>query len=864
MQNELSDPRPYEQPLLTLTLLLVCVLLVYSKAAQRLDLLAYDAAIQATPAPVQNDVVIIAIDEKSLNGIGQWPWRRAIHAQLVDKLNRYNASLITFDILFSERDANYPDDDRILASAIRSASNVILPMHIHPLNYGSSLAEILPIPELIDAARALGHVHVELDQDGIARGIFLNSGVGSDHWPSLSMAMASQVNPMIRYGQVQQNTQTAPYISVQSEYRLIPFAGPRGTYPTYSYLDVMADKVPGEIFRDKIVLIGAAAVGLGDTIPTPVSHRDTPLSGVEFHANAFASIMDNHAIKPVESIWEYLLTFAFIMIPILLFPRLGPTNVMPATILLVSMVSGFSYILLRYDQTWFPPMNAVLGILLAYPLWSWQRMRHLNRFFSQELERLGDEPDLGFRKIDQDNSERTFLSLLALLKPDHYLFAQNQQIIHSFEKESFDDLKDYHSGVWTHTQNCSWIQLDVLDKEIRIALKWLEPIDRKQTKDFLDKLDFSVPNTRGSRRYYEQISNRIVQVREAISAMQDMRTFISKGFEEIPEAVLVSDPVGNIVFSNSRAASWLNHDAQALRGQSLLAQLSSHTIESEKLEQAVRKVLLYGQKNTIELTLSERDLLVHCLPFVVDDKSDAGLMLSMSDISSIRKQQREKNQLINFLSHDVRSPLVSQLAMLQGLRSGRIEWQADLVDEIERHTRRSLNLSEQFLQVTRAEQISEGEFYEFDLLNAVENAVDSISAQAKARQIGIDLKADEPVWFSGNAELIERTFGNLLSNAVKYSPENTCIEIGFSINETHCDISVKDQGHGIAADELPHVFDRFRRQRSSEIKGERGAGLGLNFVKVVTEKHGIDVSVESEVDQGTCFTLRFHNVKLDA
>ena len=75
------------------------------------------------------------------------------------------------------------------------------------------MSEILPIPPLVSSAKKLGHVHVELDEDGLARGIYLNSGIGDDHWPALSMAMAMETNPMIRYQKQAADQVKAPYIS---------------------------------------------------------------------------------------------------------------------------------------------------------------------------------------------------------------------------------------------------------------------------------------------------------------------------------------------------------------------------------------------------------------------------------------------------------------------------------------------------------------------------------------------------------------------------------------------------------------------------------------------------------------------------
>lgn len=857
MSRDINDPHPYEQPLLTLALLLICVFLVHTQAAKRLDLMAYDAAIKVLHTPTDSDVVIVAIDEKSLNGIGQWPWRRAIHAQLIDKLNRYNASLIAFDIIFSERDTSHPEDDRILADSVRSAGNVILPMHIHPLSYGSSMSEILPIPPLISAAKSLGHVHVELDEDGLARGIYLNSGVGDAHWPALSMAMATETNPMIRYLKSAEDRVKAPYMSVKTEYRLIPFAGQRGSYPSYSYLDVMADQVPAEAFRDKVVLIGASAVGLGDIIPTPITSQNTPLSGVEFHANAYAAIMNNTAIRNVGPVWSYLLTFAFIMIPILVFPRLSPGFVMPSAVILMAIVAGFSYTLLRTDHTWFGPVNALIGILLAYPLWSWQRMRHLNRFFSQEIERLNQEPDLGFRSLGERNIEKIFLSLLALLKPSYYVMQLNNQTVHAYDKDKLEPLKLNEESRWVHSAHTSWIELKEGQSHYKLGLGWETDKHRSRVKNFLDKLDLNILPTETPKRYYEQISNRIVQIRDAISSMQDMRTFISKGFEEMPGAVLVCDPVGNVVYCNTCTSNWLNTSSDQIVDHSIFKVLPHSLSEPDRFDLAIGKVLLEGEESQFECRLLERDVIVQCLPFIVDDNSDAGMMISMSDISQIRQQQREKNQLIDFLSHDVRSPLVSQLALLNGLKSGRIKWQPELIQDIEGHTQRSLNLADQFLQITRAEQVDENDFYEFELLSTLENAIDSVTHLAKERQISIHLTGEDEVWLNGNAELIERAIINLLNNAIKYSPETTHVDVELKHDSKHASVLIRDQGFGIASEEIAHIFDRFRRQRSSETQGDKGAGLGLNFVKVVMEKHQVDLKVDSSLGQGTTFTLVF-------
>ena len=858
MANNFDEPRSYEQYLLTLVLILISGFLVYTQAAKRLDLVAYDTAINFNKAPVEANTVIIAIDEKSLNSIGQWPWRRALHAQLIDKLSTYNTALIALDVLFSESSRTHPEDDVLLAKAIKNNGNVLLPLHLQPLSHNGTLVEILPIPPLVDAARAMGHVHVDLDQDGLARGLYLNTGVGDAYWPSLSMAMASEINPMIQYIRKQESLNPAPYMSVNTQYRLIPFAGPSGTFPSYSYVDVMLNQVPAEAFRDKTVLIGATAPGLGDIIPTPVSQATKPMSGVELHANAYSALITHTVIKPVEKLWAYLLTFAFILIPILVFPRLKPTFVMPFSMLLACMVLLFSYGLLVLDDTWFPPINSVIGILLAYPLWSWQRMRHLNGFLNNELEKLQNEPAIVFRDVSQHSAEVLFSSLKCLLKPQQFILFKNKSIItksdHAHDKLEFNDA---HSA-WTHHENTSTLFLSKhthqnLDADFFMGFEWSADTNLEYIHNYLDKLKLDYKSVSNKKYYYERIANRISQVRDAIDSMQDMRTFISKGFEEIPNAVIVTDPLGIIVFANSQAQEWLNQEES-------LITCSIHSLfnlsEFNELNEKISTTLMLGDHINVEIQLNQKDILIHCSPFVVDEESDSGLMLTFSDITAIREQQREKNQLIDFLSHDVRSPLVSQLAMLNTLATENTSLDSDTIHKLANHAKKSLSLSDQFLQITRAEQTSEQKFYEFDIVNAIENSVDSVIAQASAKKISIHFEDLDPIWIKGNAELIERMITNLLSNAIKYSPEKTQVTIELRAMQESLTINVSDHGYGIEEQELPHIFKRFHRQKSSEVTGNKGAGLGLNFVKVVVEKHKGNITVTSKKNKGSIFSIK--------
>jgi len=104
-------------------------------------------------------------------------------------------------------------------------------------------------------------------------------------------------------------------------------------------------------------------------------------------------------------------------------------------------------------------------------------------------------------------------------------------------------------------------------------------------------------------------------------------------------------------------------------------------------------------------------------------------------------------------------------------------------------------------------------------------------------------------------DLFERAVGNLLDNALRFTAKHGSIRVAVSKHNRYFEVTVHDDGSGISAEHLPHVFDRFYRAESS--RGSDGAGLGLALVKSIVELHGGSATIESNVDQGTTVTLTF-------
>ena len=163
---------------LVLASLLTCLTLlaVHQDWLWRLDRVIYDSQLRIWTRSVPDEIIIIAIDEESLEQIGRWPWPRSMHAQLLDRLAPEKPRAIAFDILLSEPDLQQPENDARLAAALARSHNVFLPVAIEQTRRRGFFSESLPVPQLTIAATGLGHIHVELDKDGMARHTYLNEG----------------------------------------------------------------------------------------------------------------------------------------------------------------------------------------------------------------------------------------------------------------------------------------------------------------------------------------------------------------------------------------------------------------------------------------------------------------------------------------------------------------------------------------------------------------------------------------------------------------------------------------------------------------------------------------------------------------
>ena len=223
-------------------------------------------------------ITVIAIDSKSLQEYGQFPWSRDRYVELLDALNNSSPRAIGFDILFLDPS---PQDESF-ARAIQANGKTIL---------ASAGPEEDPLPVLKDAAAAIGHILHEPDRDGISR----QGTVWFDGIPTLSLAMlqvSENQNPETLFNQIPTQAIVTPYPELDFQNVWINWPGKIQQVPTYSFVDVVEGRVPPDTFENQLVLVGFVATGIDRKI-SPLQ----PITGVYVHAAILDNSLEGRFIK---------------------------------------------------------------------------------------------------------------------------------------------------------------------------------------------------------------------------------------------------------------------------------------------------------------------------------------------------------------------------------------------------------------------------------------------------------------------------------------------------------------------------------------------------------------------------------------
>jgi signal transduction histidine kinase len=237
---------------------------------------------------------------------------------------------------------------------------------------------------------------------------------------------------------------------------------------------------------------------------------------------------------------------------------------------------------------------------------------------------------------------------------------------------------------------------------------------------------------------------------------------------------------------------------------------------------------------------------------------DGGQVAILHDVTRFKDLDQVKNEFIATASHDLKNPIttISGFSTLLGQAGPLNEQQRDFVSRIQGATQTMTELIQNMMSLAQMDLRATQKHESLELGALLAGIADEFIPQAAAKGQTLQFNPlTASLQVNGDPLQLKQLLRNLIGNAIKYSPQGGRIMLAAKVEKGNVQVDVQDTGFGIPAVDLPFIFDRFYRVRSGNNSKEEGNGLGLAIVKSIVEGHGGQVSVESEVDKGTCFSF---------
>ena len=355
-----------------------------------------------------------------------------------------------------------------------------------------------------------------------------------------------------------------------------------------------------------------------------------------------------------------------------------------------------------------------------------------------------------------------------------------------------------------------------------------------------------------------RVEERTTEVATALDDAEEARNSIDAILESVTDGLVVANVYGRVTTMNHAA-----EEQFGVRLSEMLNRRVEHLLpfeERKAFHRAVRTAL--KTKTSVEpFEINRDDRVLRVSTSVVLDRAgkDHGCVFLVHDMTREHEVDRMKSEFISTAAHELRTPLTS----IQGFSEILLtrdelapEETRRFLTHINRQSQSLTNIIGDLLDLSRIES---GTGF------ALERRVVDIRSLLEQSVAGFEQPDGQHTFDlfipDGSLEVVvdgpkmEQVLKNLISNAVKYSPEGGRIEVAAAADGNDLLLSVKDQGIGMTAEQVEHVFDKFYRVDASNTAIE-GTGLGMNIVHAITEAHGGTVHIESQLGEGTTVSLR--------
>jgi signal transduction histidine kinase len=351
---------------------------------------------------------------------------------------------------------------------------------------------------------------------------------------------------------------------------------------------------------------------------------------------------------------------------------------------------------------------------------------------------------------------------------------------------------------------------------------------------------------------------------QTVLELADSQSLLSAVLDSTDNGIVLVGTDGSILFANERLSGMFDFDVRAVIGE-------SQTILVEHMKGLVKdsdrfiRSQLYLQDH-LEDKVSDQIEMVRPTHRVLDrysgpvykpDGTLFGRIEVYTDVTEVHQLQRNKDEFLAVVSHELKTPVTSikGYAQLLGRRAVREHLQASTISSlgvIERQANRMQQLIESLLDLSRWD-LGKLKFepQQINMSELVRHTADLAGMTSESRSIDLRLPT-LPVWIRGDEQRMEQVVTNLLLNAIRYSPGGETITVSLQ-EDDDVRLIVRDRGIGIPPEARLRIFERF--YRGPGMTSLTGLGIGLYISKNIVEQHGGRITVESEVGAGSTFVV---------
>jgi two-component system phosphate regulon sensor histidine kinase PhoR len=337
----------------------------------------------------------------------------------------------------------------------------------------------------------------------------------------------------------------------------------------------------------------------------------------------------------------------------------------------------------------------------------------------------------------------------------------------------------------------------------------------------------------------------------AYQALADERGTLAAVLTSTADAVVMVNQDGIVLLANPATRAMLGAAPETMTGRPFL-----QSIDHEPL----RRLLETGRPGIAELPLPDGRTAQASLVFVTTEYGEpVGLAAILRDITLLKNLEQMKTDFVNTVSHDLKSPIMA-IAMTAELllKTGAIgdESYRERCSRIVRSAKQMTELVTDLLDLGKIEAGLEGTGERVDLVVLIDEVVRGLAVAAESKAIAIAVETPPAASVTGVRARLSQVLVNLIGNAIKYTREGGRVGIAVETPDgpdRPIRVRVTDNGIGIPARDLPHVFGKFYRVSNESTAGISGTGLGLAITKSIVEAHGGRIGVDSTEGAGSSF-----------